>query len=181
MLQILMAIFFTVLSWVVYFGFYSCIYHVWKKRIYQELETKIVKLAMEDPEGKKVVELWNGSSRRENSMIVMGSIFIAGSFVLLGAASQLSTATISKIALALASPILYVVWLFSVQLSTRLMNDVEFDMRLICEKSYGPAAILREFYGEKHGRDPVMWMRRNHWLVYIPLLIAAATAIVSPN
>jgi len=83
---------------------------------------------------------------------------------------------LARIVLAISAPSLYVLWLFLVQLSTRLMDDVDSDMRLYAKG--GTAGLLHDFYDDRHGFGVVMRLRRNHWLAYVPLLTIAAALIV---
>jgi hypothetical protein len=111
-------------------------------------------------------------------MIQMGSLFVPTAFVLLAGAATSSQfiSSSARIALAAAAPTLYVLWLFLVQLSTRLMDDVDSDMRRYLED--GAAEVLHDFYQDRHGFGPMMWLRRNHWLAYIPLLTLGAALII---
>jgi general stress protein CsbA len=112
-------------------------------------------------------------------MIEMGSLFIPTALVLLGAAATSSDfiSTTARIALAASAPTLYILWLFLVQLSTRLMDDVDSDMRLYL--SDGAARVLHLFYQDRHGFGRMMWLRRNHWLAYVPLLTVGASFIIA--
>ena len=70
----------------------------------------------------------------------------------------------------------YVLWLFSVQLSTRLMDDVDSKMK---EWAKGRThLVLHNFNDDRHGFGLVMRLRRNHWLVYVPLLTIGATIVI---
>jgi hypothetical protein len=111
-------------------------------------------------------------------MLDMGSLFISTAFVLLAAAATASNyiSHSARIGLALSAPLLYVVWLFLVQLPTRLMDDVDSKMRLIAKDA--AAEILHNFYGDRHGTTYMTRLRRNHWLAYVPLVTLGATLII---
>ncbi|MGA2789700.1 MAG: hypothetical protein ABSF00_02910 [Candidatus Bathyarchaeia archaeon] len=145
----------------------------WKRRL-ENLRGDIQHL-----QGKDKDRFLDVSRRgREQSMIAMGSLFIPTAFVLLGAAATSSEfiSQSARVALAASAPVLYVLWLFLVQLSTRLMDDVDSDMRLIAND--GAARVLHDFYQDRHGFGLMMWLRRNHWLAYVPLLTLGATLII---
>jgi len=130
----------------------------------------------------------------ESSLITMGSLLIPISFgMLLIAASEQTSSGLApevRLVLAISSPLLYVWWLFAVQLSTRVMHDVENEMIVIKEGRLnaqskvenndhdGPFTILREIYGEKHGKGVLLVIRRNHWLFYLPMVILPAVVVV---
>jgi hypothetical protein len=111
-------------------------------------------------------------------MIGMGSLFVPTAFVLLAAAATTkgSISSQARVGLALSAPILYVLWLFLVQLSTRLMDDVDSQMRRYARDP--TARILNTFYEDRHGFGLVMRFRRNHWLAYVPLFTLGATLII---
>ena len=120
-----------------------------------------------------------GVSRRgrEQAMIGMGSLFVPTAFVLLAAAATSHDISSSaRIALAVSAPALYVLWLFLVQLSTRLMDDIDSQTRLYAKD--GAGELLHDFYEDRHGFGLMMKSRRNHWLFYVPLMTLGATLII---
>jgi hypothetical protein len=138
-----------------------------------------LKPSIEDLKGKKKESLLRVSRQaHERSMLDMGSLFIPTAFVLLAAAAtaQNFISHSARIGLALSALLLYVVWLFLVQLPTRLMDDVDSKMRLIAKDA--AAEILHNFYGDRHGTTYMTRLRRNHWLAYVPLLTLGATLII---
>jgi len=159
---------------VAYLFFYEWALINWKKRM-KTLRETIHFLGKKDKERLLAVS----RRGREQSMIEMGSLFIPTAFLLLGAAATSSTFIYqsARIGLALSAPILYVLWLFLVQLSTRLMDDVDSNVRLYAND--GAGRVLHLFYEDRHGWGLVMWLRRNHWLAYLPLLVVGATLIIS--
>jgi len=91
----------------------------------------------------------------------MGVLFVLAGF-----------STISN-AMALFSPILYGLWLYSIQLSTRLIMDAKVEVELQaqhegketghkddCSQKKGPAHMRREFYGDRNGRGLLMRIRK---------------------
>lgn len=155
-----------------YFVLYERTLANWKRRM-KGLQKEIESLNEED----RIRLLKVSRKGRETGMLSMGNLFIPTAFLLLGAAatSQM-TSNPARIALAASAPMLYVLWLFLVQLSTRLMDDVDSDMRLYAKD--GSAQVLHDFYGDRHGFGVMMWVRRNHWLAYVPLLTLGATFII---
>lgn len=168
--------------WPVYQAIYLYMNRRWIQRI-RDLETRVYRL---DP---KQLEEVLGHGGSEGSMIQMGSIFIVASGVVLSIASQTFITGWAKIALAFSSPLLVGWWLFTVQLSTRLIMDGKMEVRLIqehdpitrhidnCTLRSGSAHLQRMVYGDRNGRGPIMWIRRNHWTFYLSLLIVAAGLI----
>jgi hypothetical protein len=114
---------------------------------------------------------------RMSEMLTMGTIFIAGAFILLGAAAQTRSSQAGDI-LALAAPIAYLLWLFTVQLTTRVMGDAELEARLLASSKNSTARFFRDLYGKGHGETSMMKIRRNHWLAYVPLLIGASILLI---
>ena len=110
-------------------------------------------------------------------MILMGSIFVPLSFILLGAAVTGKFPWQAKISLSFIAPWIYIAWLFSIQLSTRLMNDMESEFEILV-KPEGYRKIMRKFYGIGHGRTWTMRARRNHWLIYVVLLTLSASLVI---
>ena len=160
-----------------YIVLYEVLYNRWIGRIRREIRQQIDRLLINDPCGEQRKELWGDSGRRENSMILMGSIFIVASFALLVGAVQTTNPSFRPI-LAIGAPSLYTLWLLLIQLSTRLMMDAEFEIHLIAEGTEGPMAILQNFYGGRWGRPPIMWFRRGHWLFYVIVIIFASIFII---
>ena len=71
--------------------------------------------------------------------------------------------------IALAAPLLYLAWLFFSQLPVRIMSDAETEAAVMVGD---PTAVFkRELYGSGEGGTWMMRLRRNHWLVYVPLLV----------
>jgi len=127
--------------------------------------------------GARLQRFWSNS--REQSMITMGSLFVPTSFVLLGVASQPSIMPIDRLALSLLAPILYGVWLFTIQLSTRLMNDTDAQLQQLARDPRGDFARLQNrLYGDRHGKGWMMRARRNHWLLYLPILIYGSSFLI---
>jgi len=124
---------------------------------------------------KEQEKLWVGYAPRLDSMVLMGSIFITGTFVLLGASATAQGN--SKSVFAFAAPLSYLVWLFTNQLPTRVMNDVEVEIRLISNQ-HGAQEVLRELYGKKHGNSLLMKIRRNYWLLYIPIIVYTSIYLI---
>jgi hypothetical protein len=159
----------------VYLTVYDWIYDRWEKEIHKP---KGIKKELQKLLPQESHLLWKEAGRRGSAMIWMGSIFLPISFLLLGIAAQIDPATPNlRLALVFVSIILYTLWLFLIQLTTRLMNDMNMEMRLICEPKPSAAKILRKFYGKKHGKKPLIWIRRNHWLAFLILLVVAASLI----
>ena len=124
-------------------------------------------------------------------MLTMGSIFIAASFLLLTFSNQKDLDGWIRIVMALASPILYGIWVFSIQLSSRLMDDATSEVELIaehvlqgdlhsddCRQTRGVAHVKRKFYGARNGRGLMMKVRRNHWIFYLNLLILLSLTVI---
>ncbi len=157
---IVLGLMFTGIVVTMYLGLYRLLTPRWKERVKQEL--KPIKNWNDYKDAKNAP--WSGSGGRENSMIVMGSIFVVAAFtVLAGAATSVASQGI-----AIAAPIVYCLWLVTIQLSTRVMNDCDAEMRLIAQDKM--AAVLRGLYGDGHGKTWLIRFRRNHWLVYVPIL-----------
>src|SRR5208282_2424664 len=104
-------------------------------------------------------------SRRQGSMIDMGTIFVPTAFALLGVSVQPNFVSL-RIPFAGAGLGLYIIWLFTTQLPTRLMNDVDIDMRIRAEGPQGATSLQRRLYGRGHGTSVIVVVRRNHWLIY---------------
>ena len=121
-------------------------------------------------------KLWKDYAPRLDSMVLMGSIFITGTFVLLGASATSPDPNLRP-PLAIIAPLSYLIWLFTNQLPTRIMNDVEVEMRLICRQN-NAQRVLRELYGAKHGNSLMMKIRRNYWLIYVPIIIGASVYLI---
>ncbi len=127
---------------------------------------------------KNLEKVWT-SGVRETSMITMGSLFVPTAFLLLGVAAQHDIPCSAKIALSIWAPLLYLIWLFTVQLSTRVMTDVEGVLKRKVGGSFGAYERLQnKLYGAGHGKGPLIWTRRNHWLFYIPLLVYGSTFVM---
>ena len=106
-------------------------------------------------------------------MLTIGTILIPTSFIVLGFAVQASG--VQREALALASPTLYLMWLYLSQLPVRIMNDAESEVGVLTADP--TTAFLRELYGAGHGNTWMMRIRRNQALAYMALLIFAATFV----
>ncbi len=159
---------------ITYFLLYEFSLPRWKGYM-NDLKPDIDFLTLSSKDNKKPL-LRISRQARETSMLTMGTLFIPTAFVLLGAAATANTSALSRIALAASAPTLYVLWLFLVQLPTRLMDDVDSQMRSIVGD---PAnLVLHKFYGDRHGIQYMTRLRRNHWLVYVPLLILGATYVI---
>jgi hypothetical protein len=156
----------------VYLGWYDYLTLEWKERVRGQSEAiRKFKDCTEKQDAP-----WRDSGRRENSMIVMGSIFVVAAFAILaGAASGMASPRI-----ALAAPLVYCIWLLTIQLSTRVMNDSDAEMRFIAESEdvNGVAHILRRLYGDGHGNTVLIRFRRNHWLAYVPILWLSALYLI---
>src|SRR2546430_12847910 len=129
--------------------------------------------------------LWSEIARRENSMILMGSLVIPTAFGLLIVAALPPSTLLTpeqpqtaRTVLSSAAVLLYSWWLFTVQLPVRVMNDISYQMQRMTEDSNGIGQILEELYGKEHGAGWLMRVRRNHWLAYLVMLLFAATLIV---
>jgi hypothetical protein len=163
---------FASLTMVAYLSVYEVALVFWRRRV-ERLRTEIRVLSVED-RGRLLKRSRQG---REQAMIGMGSLFIPTAFVLLAAAATASNISSSaRIALAVSAPALYVLWLFLVQLTTRLMDDIDSQMRLYAHD--GAATLLHHFYEDRHGFGVMMKLRRNHWLFYLPLITLGATMII---
>jgi hypothetical protein len=147
----------------------------WKEHLEHVNQTTIQKLDEKKDEKKQLLEV--SRQAREVSMLNMGSLFIPTAFVMLGAAATAPVSQLARATLAFSAPLLYVIWLFLVQLPTRLMDDVDSKMRLIVGDPV--TRVLHEFYGDRHGIQHLTRLRRNHWLAYVPLLTIAASLIIS--
>jgi hypothetical protein len=143
----------------------------WNARL-TKLRMKIQGLSGEDRERLLKVS----RQGREQGMLGMGNLFIPTAFILLAAAATAQLTSSVRMVLAISAPALYVLWLFSVQLSTRLMDDVDAHIRLLAKD--GAGEVLHDFYGDRHGHGRMMKCRRNHWLFYVPLLTIAASMII---
>ena len=161
--------------WFVYQYVYLTLNARWKLRVQEEI------VAIRRGDVKKLL----GEGGSEVSMIQMGSIFIASAGILLSASVQRGLGLI-----AFSAAFLVTWWLFSVQLSTRLMMDAKMQIRLVkehrfgtnhtdpCDQEEGEAHFLRRFYGDTNGEGLMMKMRRNHWLFYPSLLLVVGAIIV---
>jgi hypothetical protein len=160
----------------IYFAWYELALVFWKKRFREKkLQEKIESL--KEKEKDRLLEI--SRQGRESGMLTMGNLFIPTAFLMLGAAATAPKDVISpsaRIVLAASGPLLYVLWLFLVQLSTRLMDDIDSDMRLAAKG--GTANVLHCFYEDRHGFGLVMILRRNHWLAYVPLITIGAIMII---
>jgi hypothetical protein len=152
---------------------YEVALFLWKERL-KRLSTEIQNLQKEDR--RRLLKV--SRQGREQSMIGMGGLFIPTAFVLLGAAATTSpyVSSSARITLALSAPVLYVLWLFLVQLSTRLMDDVDSQMRLYANDR--AAGLLHHFYEDRHGFGVMMRLRRNQWLFYVPLITLGTAVII---
>lgn len=160
---------------------YFCLYRHLHGKFIQKQETIAYLLDIRGRYGSFVEsKIPADSGRRESSMILMGTIFLTGAFILLGAASQAPPASLSRKMLAMIELLTNVWWLFSIQLSTRIMNDVEFELRLR-ERNVGYHLIQRYLYGGQHGDNWLIRIRRNHWLVYMVFVFMAAFTIMSES
>ena len=129
----------------VYFGVY-----------YYEYNCRVVKYKQRSENAKvlgkvplTIDKVWSQGTRQK-PMITMGSLFVPTAFALLALAGQTTTLCMVRIILAGLSPSLYVFWLFAIQLSTRLMNDVEAELMQHAPNPLGYYTRLqRELYGEK--------------------------------
>jgi len=156
----------------------------WEKRV-NSLGDKFNQLRNLGPVVNVSERLWSEIARRENSMILMGSLVIPTAFGLLIVAalppSILSTPEQTQTArtvLTSAAVFLYSWWLFTVQLPVRVMNDISYQMQRMTEDSNGIGHILEKLYGRDHGSGSLMKVRRNHWLAYLVMLLFAATFIL---
>jgi len=127
---------------------------------------------------KNLDKVWSHGVR-ESSMITMGSLFIPTAFALLGLAGQQTTPPATRFALSIAALFLYLIWLFAIQLTSRLMSDIEAELQQYIRGPLGYYARLqRQLYGERNGNHPFLWIRRNHWVIFlVPLFYAAAYLI----
>jgi hypothetical protein len=167
----------TIGEWIAYFAIYYGWLNRWQNRLRRDVEPEIRRLS---GLGTVLHELWSSAGRRENSMILMGSLFIPTAFAILivGAAPPISISQPARVSLLIVSVFLYSWWLFTVQLTTRIMNDLSYDMQRISEGNAGPGHILKELYGDRQGKGSLTWLRRNHWLAYLPLLIFPSVVII---
>ena len=118
----------------------------------------------------------------ENSMILMGALFVPTAFVLLAAAAMPPIPNpnpVLRTVLAIVSPALYSWWLFSIQLSTRVMHDVDNEILITAEGNGGLTNLFRDLYGAGQGQGLMMFVRRNHWIAYLLLLIFGSVSVVS--
>jgi len=113
---------------------------------------------------------------REGSMLQMGTIFIAATFILLGIAFQKRIDPSVKLLVAVSAPVVYSWWLLSIQLTTRLMGDTE--AQILVEMGDGPMVLKRKIYGEKDGYSLLMKIRRNHWLFYLLVITLISVYIL---
>lgn len=162
---------FTGIVWGVYLGWYHYLTVGWEERVNREREA--IKKLKDCTERQNAP--WSGLGRRENSMIVMGSIFVVAAFTILAGAA--TGGTLSK-GIAIAAPLVYCIWLLTIQLSTRVMNDSDVEMRLIAEGKDETAGVLRRLYGKGHGNTWLIRFRRNHWLAYVPILWFSALYLI---
>ena len=160
----------TILSYALYLLAYEASLCMMISRVRGQTDT--IKALPKDEQEK----LWKDYAPRLDSMVLMGTIFITGTFVLLGASVTANTVNL-RTTLAVAAPMSYLVWLFANQLPTRIMNDVEVELRLVCN-SNGAQGVLRKLYGAKHGNSLMMKIRRNYWLIYIPIIIGASMYVI---
>ena len=156
----------------------------WRRRVDEQMQ-HIRQSANIDEEKQILRDLSPALSGRERSMIDMGLIFVVAAFIILGQVPQAKDISFPvKTILTISSPLVYAFWLFTIQLSTRLMNDSDMEMSVRIEEErgiYGISRVRREFYGDYHGRGPMMWFRRNHWLLYFILLIIGATMLITTD
>jgi hypothetical protein len=123
----------------------------------------------------------------------MGSLFVPVSFAVLLVASNPPSNVLPqelRSILALVGVLLYSWWLLTVQLSTRVMHDIDVDIMVLNEGRIdlddklvdttrdGLTTLTREIFGARSGRGVLMKVRRNHWLFYLPLLIIPATYVI---
>ncbi len=176
-MYLLAAVFITTASSLPFLSYlltYDLVYERWKSRA-------LIFSKSNSTEADRFV----GTGGSETSMLTMGSIFIAASFIILAFSNQKGLDPGVRVVMAIFSPILYAMWLFSIQLSTRLMMDAKIEVELIHEHGpqridliehhdlcwhNGPAHMRRRFYGAKNGKGLMMKVRRNHWLLYLTLL-----------
>lgn len=169
-----------ILSWVLYQLLYIKLNKRWKDRA-RELK------GYSKNEELRFVE----SGGSESSMLTMGSIFIATSFILLIFSNQKDLDSGISFDMASFSAILYALWLYSIQFSTRLIMDAKVEVELMeehgddtehqdnCAQAKGPAHMRRRFYGERNGRGLMMKIRRNHWLFYQTLPTFASMIVIT--
>jgi len=149
---------------------YSLIYRIESRRSVVRTRKEFEK-SKNKPDSKELVD---GYRQRESSLLILGTILIPTSFVLLGLANQ-TTPGLPRAAIALASPLLYLTWLFFSQLPVRVMTDMETEAVVL---TGNPTAVFkRELYGGGEGKTSLMRIRRNHWLVYVFLLVPPALII----
>lgn len=126
------------------------------------------------------------TNQRGSSMLTMGTIFVAASFLILIGSTERMISPEVRFILAFASPLVYGWWLFSIQLTSRLMDDVDLEILItnltIREENNALARLHRDLYGPAHGRWLLIWLRRNHWLFYmIALIIGASFVLAYPS
>lgn len=183
-LQIAIALVLAAVEIIGYLGLYRHWSGTWAKRVESHTE-KIKQLNKTGASSSFSERLWSEIARRENSMILMGSLVIPTAFGLLIVAalppSTLSTpeqTQEARIVLSFAAVFLYSWWLFTVQLPVRVMNDISYQMQRMAEDSNGIGHVLEELYGKDHGTGWLMRVRRNHWLGYLVMLLVSATFIL---
>lgn len=159
-----------------YFASYEYALIRWKRRL-GPLRPDIESIAEGSQERERLLDI--SRQGRESGMLGTGSLIIPTAFFLLAAAATAQKDVISVVGretLAFSAPLLYMFWLFSVQLPTRLMDDIDSKMKEYAKgRTHG---VLHTFYEDRHGFGVMMRLRRNHWLAYVPLLTVAATLIV---
>ena len=183
-LEAIIAVILSLAEVVGYLKLYGHWSSTWSNRV-RSLNEKIMQLKNRDTPNDAGEKLWSEIARRENSMILMGSLVIPTAFGLLIVAalppSTLSTPEQTQTArtvLSLAAVLLYSWWLFTVQLPVRVMNDIGHEMQRMIENSNGIGHVLEELYGTDHGAGSLMKVRRNHWLAYLVMLLFSATFIL---
>lgn len=169
-ITILLTALLTILVYLLYFLAYDDSLCMMISRVRAQTDT-ITALNVSEQE-----KLWKEYAHRLETMVLMGTIFITGTFVLLGASVTANDINLRTL-LAVIAPLSYLVWLFTNQLPTRIMSDVEVEMRLIINPN-GAQGVLRRLYGEKHGNSLMMKIRRNYWLIYIPIIISASIYLI---
>lgn len=167
------SLFLTSLLWIAYFVSYEAARYYWEQRVEKQEIKEIIQRIASTPSKFP----WLSSRQaRESSMIQMGSLFIPTSFILLAAATQGTLSSPARIMLAISAPLLFGLWLFLAQLSTRLMDDVDSEFRL--RTGIKGADLMRVFYGDRHGKGLLTRLRRNQWLAYMSLVIFGSTFVV---
>jgi len=113
--------------------------------------------------------------RKERSMIMMGSIIIPACFILMGQALQ-TRSFCSRLLIVALSTGLYSTWLFTIQLTDRILGNKTYARLRGLEKQMG--IHVHRFGLDVREKSRTTVFRINHWLFYMIGLYAIGTLIL---